>query len=118
MISYHLFVPTVDPPKISRHPENKSGATGADIAMTIQATGESLHYQWQKDGINLSDDDRHRGTGTHTLHIVKAEKRDNKARYSCLVKNEIGEEFSKEAVLAVSKLLICVFGMSGCFCNQ
>ena len=74
--------------------------------MTVRATGDKLHYQWQKDGIDLSDDDRHRDTGTHTLSIVKVEMSDNKARYRCLVKNEIGEEFSKDVVLTVSKLVI------------
>ena len=74
--------------------------------MTVRATGDNLHYQWQKDGIDLSDDDRHCETGTHTLRIVKVEKSDNKARYRCHVKNEIGEEFSKDAVLTVSKFVI------------
>ena len=108
-LSNHLFILTVDPPKIIRHPESKSVATGADITMTVRATGDNLHYRWQKDGIDLSDDDRHRDTGTHTLRIVKVEKSDNKARYRCLVKNEIGEEFSKDALLTISKLVIMWF---------
>ena len=107
-LSNCLFIPTVDPLKIIRHPESKSVATGADVNMTVRATGDNLHYQWQKDGIDLSDDDRHCETGTHTLGIVKVEKSDNKARYRCLVKNEIGEEFSKDALLTVSKLVINV----------
>ena len=74
--------------------------------MIVQATGDNLLYQWQKDGIDLSDDDRHHDTGTDTLRIVKVEKGDSKAHYWCQVKNEIGDEFSKEAVLTVSKLVI------------
>ena len=74
--------------------------------MSVGATGNNLLYQWQKDGINLSDDDRHHDTDTDTLHIVKVEKGDSKARYQCSVKNEIGEKFSKVAVLTVSKLVI------------
>ena len=74
--------------------------------MTVQATGDYLHYQWQKDGIDLFDDGRHHNTGTDTLCIVKVEKGDSKGRYQCHVKNEIGEVFSKEAVLIVSKLVI------------
>ena len=108
MLLGHLFILTVDPPKITRHPESKSVATGKDITMTVRATGDNLHYQWQKDGIDLSDDDRHHGTDTNTLHIVKVEKVDSKARYRCSVKNEIGVQFSKEAVLKVGKLVINV----------
>ena len=74
--------------------------------MTVRATGDNLHYQWQKNDIDMSDDDRHRDTGTHTLRIVKVEKSDSKAHYRCLVKNEIVEEFSTEALLTVSKLVI------------
>ena len=74
--------------------------------MSVRASGDNLHYKWQKDGIDLSDDDRHQDTDTHTLHIVKVEKGDSKAHYQCHVKNEIGEELSKEAVLTVSKLVI------------
>ena len=73
--------------------------------MSVQATGDNLHYQWQKNGIDLSDDIRHHDTGTDTLRIVKVEKGDSK-RYRCSVKNEIGEEFSEEAVLNVGKLVI------------
>ena len=79
--------------------------------MTVQATGDDLHYQWQRDNIDLSDDDRHHDTGTDTLPIVKVEKSDSKARYRCSVKNEIGEEFSKEAVLNVGKLVINMVDM-------
>ena len=74
--------------------------------MIVRATGDNLLYQWQKDGIDLSDDDRHHDTGTDTLRIVNVEKGDSKAHYRCHVKNEIGDEFSKEAVLTVSKLVI------------
>ena len=74
--------------------------------MTIRATGDNLHYQWQKDGIDLSNNDRYHDTGTDILRIVKVEKCDSKDHYRCHVKNEIGEEFSKEAVLTVSKLVI------------
>ena len=79
--------------------------------MTVRATGDNLLYQWQKDGIDLSNDDRHHDTGTDTLRIVKVEKGDSKAHYRCHVKNEIGDEFSKEAVLTVSKLVIIDMGV-------
>ena len=76
--------------------------------MSVQATGDNLLYQWQNDGMDLSDDESHHGTGTDTLHIEKLEKGDNK-RYQCHVKNEVGEEFSKEAVFTVSKLVIGLY---------
>ena len=77
--------------------------------MTVRATGDNLHYQWQKDGIDLSDDGRYRDTAADTLHIVKVEKGDSKAHYRCSVKNEVGEGFSEKALLEVGKLVINVF---------
>ena len=74
--------------------------------MIVRATGDNLLYQWQKDGIDLSNDDRHHDTGTDTLCIVKVEKGNSKAHYRCHVKNEIAEVFSKETVLTVCKLVI------------
>ena len=81
------------------------------MTMSVRATGDNLHYQWQKDGIDLSDDDRHHDSGTDTLRIVKVENSDNKPRYRCHVTNEIGEEFSKEAVLKVGRLVVNVVDM-------
>ena len=80
--------------------------------MSVQATGGNLLYQWQKDGIDLSDDGRHHDTDTDTLRILKVEKGDSKGRYRCHVKNEIKEEFSKEAILTVSKLVIGLYSKS------
>ena len=76
-------------------------ATGVPTTFIVKSTGDNLQFKWQKDAIDLSDDDRHRDTGTHTLCIVKMEKGGNKACYRCHMKNEIGEEFSKNAVLTV-----------------
>ena len=81
-----------------------SVTTGADVTFKVQATGDCFCYQWQKDGIDLSDDDRHQDTDTDTLHILKVEK--SKASYRCHIMNDFGERFSKEAVLTVSKLII------------
>ena len=47
-----------------------------------------------------------RYTHTSRLHIIEVEK-DDKGRYRCLVKNYVGDEFSQEAFLIVSKLVMC-----------
>ena len=83
-----------------------SVTSGADVTFKARATGDNLHYQWRKDDIDLSDDNRYRDTDTDTLHILKVEKSDSKASYRCHIKNDLGERFSKEAVLIVSKLII------------
>ena len=99
-----LFI-TVDPPKITQHPENRSVVKGVDINFNIKATGDNLKFQWQKDGhIDLSDGEKYHGVHTDTLHIAKMEEGD-KGRYRCLVKNDVAEKLSDEAMLTDSKLV-------------
>ena len=99
------FFLTVDPPKITQHPESKSVATGVSTTFTVEATGDDLHFQWKKDSEKLLDGRKYRGTKTHTLRIKDMEKSD-KGSYECLVKNDVGEELSEEADLVVSKLVM------------
>ena len=73
----------------------------------MKSTGESLQFQWQKNRNDLCDGDKYCDTNTHTLRIVEVEKGD-KGRYRCLVMNDTGWEFSDEALLTVSKLIIRV----------
>ena len=61
--------------------------------------------------MNLPDSNKHCDTDTDTLCIMKVEKGDNKARYRCHVKNKIGEESSKDAVLTISKLVTSVINI-------
>ena len=105
---------TVDPPKITQHPESKSLATGPSTTFTVEASGDDLYYQWKKggkdlhgDGKDLHGDSKYRGTKTHTLHIKDVGKSD-KGSYQCLVRNDVGEESSEDAYLVVSKLVINV----------
>ena len=94
---------SADPPRITQHPKDQPVATGADVSFHVEATGDDLNFQWQKNHSNLHDCKRYCDAHTDTLHIVKVEKSD-KGRYSCLVKNAVGEKLSDEALLAVSKL--------------
>ena len=103
---------SADPPKITQHPKDKSVAPGADVAFQVEATGDNLHFQWQKNHSDLDDDDKGCcGTHTNTLHIVEVET-SHKGRYRCLVKNCVGKKFSDEPFLTVSKFLIftCLCG--------
>ena len=105
-MSFLFFFLTVDPPKITQHPESKSVATGVSTTLTFEASGDDLHYQWKKDGKDLHDGSKYRETKTHTLHIKDVKKSD-KGNYQCLVKNDVGE-LSEEVDLAVSKLVMNV----------
>ena len=100
-----IFFLIVNPPKINQHSKDQSVATGMDMQFNIKATGDNLLFQWKKNGHDLSDNHKYRGTKTHTLRIVAMEESD-KAHYSCLVKNDLGELLSDPALLRVSKFLV------------
>ena len=103
-MKYYSFL-TVDLPNITRHPESKSAATGESTTFVVEATGDKLHFQWQKNCQNLPDGNRYYDTTKDTLRIVKVEKSD-RAHYRCSVKNDKGEKLSNEAALTVSKLIL------------
>ena len=71
----------------------------------VEATGDSLEFQWQKECIDISDGggDGYHGTNSQTLQILNVEK-ERSGRYRCHVKNYVEAKNSNEAFLTVSKL--------------
>ena len=67
----------------------------------VKATGDELHFQWQKDRSDLCDGGRYCDTNTDTLHIVDVEEGD-RGRYRCIVKNDAGRKPSNEALLTIT----------------
>ena len=105
--SITIFFPLpVDPPVVTQHPLSQLLSTGAEAAtFKIEATGDDLTFQWQKNGSDLHSDINYSGTDTNTLKIQHVKKGDA-GHYRCLVKNQVEKDgkLSKEAELAVCKL--------------
>ena len=70
----------------------------------MEATGDVLQFQWQKNGTNIQDS-RYCGTNTDTLHILMVEKGDE-GYYRCFMKNDIGRKFSNNVFLTVSEFVL------------
>ena len=97
----HYQQPTI----IQLCPESQSVASGSVAEFKVEATGDVLRFQWQKNGSDIHDrGSRYRGTGSDTLKILLVKESDEGC-YRCLVKNYVGEEFSDDVVLTVSKLV-------------
>ena len=100
---------TVDPPKITQHPESQSVVTGTSIAFTVEATGDELQFLWQKDGKDIDkNESRHQCSqtdNTSTLHIQHVKKSDQ-GHYKCLVLNPAKENGT---ISDVAKLTVCEF---------
>ena len=57
MSSESVLVVSV-PPTIP-HPQGTTAITGNSVSFSVSATGSSLTYQWQKDGVEIADLIRH-----------------------------------------------------------
>ena len=92
-------------PNIIKHPKGRSVASGKDVTLEVEATGDSIQFQWQRNRNNLTDGDSYYDTDKNILHIVKVVET---ARYRCHVNNkeDVKGEFSKEVTLTVRKLIV------------
>ena len=102
-----MFFHSVDPPKISQDPKSQSVATGTDATFRVEATGDDLQFQWQKDERNIVDEPQYKVSktkDTSTLRIHHVQKSD-KGHYRCLIKNPVEKngKYSHEAELTVCK---------------
>ena len=108
ILQHHVFFFLVDAPKITQHPESQSVATGADTVFRVEAMGDDLQFQWQKDGIVIESSGSrlrcNRTRNASTLHIQHT-KKDDEGHYRCIVKNPVKtrEKPSNEAHLLVCK---------------
>ena len=111
-----MFFHSVDPPEIMQDPKSQSVVIGADATFRVEATGDDLKFQWQKDGIEIdSSEPRFQcksGRTVSTLDIKDTNKCD-KGHYRCLIRNPVEKRgmLSTEANLSVCKSLIflCIF---------
>lgn len=94
--------PECTPPVVITQQPADTGACPGDTAVfSVSASGSSLTYQWQKDGVNLSDGGDISGATTDTLQIAGAEAADN-GDYGCVVTGDCGTVISGTAALVVS----------------
>lgn len=66
-----------EPVTIINQPEAVNTCITNSASFSVTATGDSLHYQWYKDGAVLSDNDNITGTQTNKLDIEETELSDN-----------------------------------------
>ena len=73
------------------------------MSFSVTATGtEPLSYQWQKDGVDLTDGSSITGATTATLTIADVMESDE-GGYMCVVTNTAGMDTSNTALLTVGK---------------
>ncbi len=88
-------------PMITAHPASQSILAGYNATFTVDAAGTPpLYYQWQKNGVNLSNGGHYSGCTTPSMTVSDADGNDA-ANYRCVVTNAQGSATSNAATLTV-----------------
>ena len=108
---YDSFSFSVVPPTITQHPKHQKVPAGADVTFHVEATGDNLRFQWQKDSADIDSNDSRfsssQTNSTSTLQIEGVEK-SYEGHYRCFVKNPVEQSGmpSKVAELEVGKFVV------------
>lgn len=88
--------------EITQHPSGQNVCLGATAVFSVSALGDgTITYQWQKNGVSLSDGGHYSGTTSPTLMISGADNGDV-AVYRCVATAACGNATSNEAALSVT----------------
>ena len=88
---------------INTQPSDKMVCGGENSFFEVIATGENLSYQWQKDGVNLSDAGNIFGSATSVLIIQNATIA-NQGVYRCNVTGDCNAVLTNPSSLTVNPL--------------
>ena len=101
MILLSFIPPTVDRLDITTELMHQQNVVpGTSVSFMVEAKGSDLTYQWQRNGVNLSDGDKYSGTTTATLTVMNVIKEDE-GNFTCVVTNVLGSVTSSAAQLTV-----------------
>ena len=85
---------------VTQQPQPQTVCPGDNAVFTVVASGDGpLSYRWQKDTVDLIEDDHYTNVNTPTLTIVNVNDLDL-GLYRCLVSNAGGEVPSDQAELS------------------
>ena len=98
----HALCCTVDPPVITTHPVDLlNQIPGNSVLFSVVATGESLSYQWQMDGVALTDGAKYTGATTNTLNVANIQFPADEGSFNVIVSNGAGSDTSDSAMLDI-----------------
>ena len=99
--SRQFTLTVINPPAITTQPTNQEVFWGATATFTVAASGGlPLSYQWQANGMNLTDGGNVAGSATSTLTLDNVSLADV-GTYSVIVSNAVGVISSSNAFLKV-----------------
>jgi hypothetical protein len=89
------------PARVTSQPTDQAVVLTSNASFTVTASGTApLSYQWQKDGVNLSNGGNISGTTNATLNLANVQTNDA-GSYQVVVTNNYGSTTSTQAALTV-----------------
>lgn len=88
-------------PQVLNSPVDRTVLAGQFVMFRVRASGSTLRYQWQRNGVDLPGE-------TYDTLSFAARLADDGARYTCVVRNSLGQATSGAAVLHVNPVLLPV----------
>jgi len=95
---------------INVQPEGGILCEGGDFTLSVDAAGQALSYQWEKDGLPV-------GSNSQILNINNAQIHDS-GDYYCIVSGYCGEETTATATLTVLENPLAVAGTYSDVCGN
>ena len=78
------------------------------MTFSVEASGGSLVYQWQKDGVDIDDNPlKYLGTETDTLTVLNVQGLEDEGGYSVVIANAAGIVNSQDALLTIGRVPFC-----------
>ena len=75
---------------IVSQPQPQTICAGDNATFSVTATGYNLSYQWQEDGVNISDGGIYGGTNTASLTLINPDNTKNNKQYRCVISASCG----------------------------
>ena len=101
-VSSNAVLTVNGPPSITVQPQNQVALIGGNAGFSAAAVGApTLHFQWRKDGVNLSDGGGISGATTSSLGLSNVQAA-NLGSYTVTVSNGYGGVISQRATLSLA----------------
>ncbi|CAM2070735.1 Immunoglobulin domain-containing protein [Sulfidibacter corallicola] len=82
-------------PAISSQPSSQAACSGDNVTFSVTATGDSLGYQWRKNGVDI-------GGATSSSYMLSSVSGSDAATYTCVITNACDSVTSNGAVLSLN----------------
>ncbi|HKK41078.1 MAG TPA: LamG-like jellyroll fold domain-containing protein, partial [Bacteroidales bacterium] len=100
---------------INTQPSPVSVCEGGNATFTVSATGYNETYQWQENGVNITDGGIYSGATTSSLTLTNPGLTKNGMQYRCLITSTCGTSpvTSNSALLTVNPAPVATFSYTG-----